>query len=70
MTLGRWRQQARLLQALRLLARGEPVTSIAQDVGYESPSAFIADLQARARDDTRELLQEGATAGGPAGRLA
>jgi AraC-like DNA-binding protein len=42
MSLGRWRQQARLLQAMRLLARGEPVTSTALEVGYESPSAFIA----------------------------
>ena len=41
-SLGRWRQQARLLEAMRLLAHGEPVTSIALEVGYESPSAFIA----------------------------
>ena len=41
-SLGRWRKQARLLQAMRLLARGEPVTTIALEVGYESPSAFIA----------------------------
>jgi AraC-like DNA-binding protein len=31
-----------LLQALRLLAAGRPVTSVALDVGYESASAFIA----------------------------
>lgn len=43
-SLGRWRQQARLLQAMRLLAHGEPVTSIALEVGYESPSAFIASF--------------------------
>lgn len=42
MSLGRWRQQARLLQAMRLLARGEPVTSTALEIGYESVSAFIA----------------------------
>jgi AraC-like DNA-binding protein/quercetin dioxygenase-like cupin family protein len=42
MSLGRWRQQARLLHAMRLLARGEAVTSTALEVGYESPSAFIA----------------------------
>jgi len=42
MSLGRWRLQARLLHAMRLLARGESVTSIALEVGYESPSAFIA----------------------------
>jgi AraC-like DNA-binding protein len=40
-TLGKWRQQLRLLCALRLLAAGRPVTQVALDVGYESPSAFI-----------------------------
>jgi AraC-like DNA-binding protein len=42
LTLGRWRQQLRLLEALRLLGAGHPVTSVALDLGYESPSAFIA----------------------------
>jgi AraC-like DNA-binding protein/mannose-6-phosphate isomerase-like protein (cupin superfamily) len=42
LTFGKWRQQLRLLQALRLLAAGRPVTEVALDVGYESPSAFIA----------------------------
>jgi AraC-like DNA-binding protein len=42
MTLGAWRQQLRLLQALPLLASGEPVTSVALSVGYDSTSAFIA----------------------------
>ena len=42
LTFGRWRQQLRLLQALRLLAAGRPVTAVALEVGYESTSAFIA----------------------------
>jgi AraC-like DNA-binding protein len=42
MTLGRWRQQLRLVEALRLLAVGAPVTSVALDVGYDSPSAFVS----------------------------
>ncbi len=42
LTFGKWRQQLRLLQALRLLAAGRPVTDVALRVGYESPSAFIA----------------------------
>lgn len=46
LSLGRWRQQARLLHAMRLLARGEPVTSTALEVGYDSPSAFIAAFSA------------------------
>ena len=42
LTFGAWRQQARLLKALEWLAEGRPVTAIALDLGYESPSAFIA----------------------------
>src|SRR5581483_11304512 len=41
-TIGKWRQQLRLLHALRLLAAGQAVTSIALAIGYDSPSAFIA----------------------------
>lgn len=40
--LGRWRQQARALAAVRLLEEGRSVTEVALDVGYESTSAFIA----------------------------
>jgi AraC-like DNA-binding protein/mannose-6-phosphate isomerase-like protein (cupin superfamily) len=42
MTFGKWRQQLRLLQAMQLLAAGRPVTAVALEVGYDSPSAFIA----------------------------
>jgi AraC-like DNA-binding protein len=42
LTFGKWRQQLRLLHALRLLAARRPVTAVALDVGYESVSAFIA----------------------------
>ena len=34
--------QLRLLHALKLLAARRPVTAIAIEVGYDSPSAFIA----------------------------
>jgi len=40
MTFGQWRQQARLLRALELLAIGEKVIDVALALGYESPSAF------------------------------
>jgi AraC-like DNA-binding protein len=40
MTFGQWRQQARLLRALELLATGERVIDVALSLGYESPSAF------------------------------
>lgn len=37
-----WRQQVRLMEALSQLAAGQPVTQIAFDVGYDSPSSFAA----------------------------
>ncbi|HPU50795.1 MAG TPA: helix-turn-helix transcriptional regulator [Burkholderiaceae bacterium] len=37
-----WRQQARLLAAMARLAAGQPITRIALDLGYDSPSAFTA----------------------------
>ncbi len=42
MTFRGWRQQLRLVRALEELAAGRSVTEVALDVGYESPSAFIA----------------------------
>ena len=41
-TFGAWRQQLRLHEALARLSLGEPVTTVAFEVGYDSPSAFIA----------------------------
>lgn len=41
-TFARWKQQATLLEALRRLSAGQPVTTVALDLGYESPSAFSA----------------------------
>jgi AraC-like DNA-binding protein len=40
LSFARWRQQARLLEALSRLAQGQSVTTIALDLGYDSPSAF------------------------------
>ena len=42
MTFGHWRQQVRLMEALRRLAEDQPVTTVALDLGYGSQSAFIA----------------------------
>jgi AraC-like DNA-binding protein len=42
MSFAAWRQQLRLVQALSRLAAGESVTLVAQDLGYDSPSAFAA----------------------------
>lgn len=40
--LATWRQQVRLMAAISRLVEGQPVTTVAFDVGYESPSAFSA----------------------------
>ncbi len=42
MTFTRWRQQARLLEAVQMLSANRPVTDIASSLGYDSTSAFSA----------------------------
>ena len=42
MTFGKWRQQLRLMHAMRLLAEGSKVTYAALEAGYSTPSAFIS----------------------------
>jgi AraC-like DNA-binding protein len=41
LSFAQWRQQSRLLKAVELLSLGEPVTTVALTVGYNSVSAFI-----------------------------
>ena len=42
MSYQQWQRQVRLLAGLIRLADGQPVTEVALEVGYDSPSAFIA----------------------------
>jgi AraC-like DNA-binding protein len=42
MTFGKWRQQLRLMQAMRFLAEGAKVTHAALESGYSTPSSFIS----------------------------
>jgi AraC-like DNA-binding protein len=42
LTLSAWRQRARLMRALEMLAAGAAVTTVALDLGYDNVSAFIA----------------------------
>jgi AraC-like DNA-binding protein len=42
MSLGEWRQRSRISRAIGLLAGGLAVKDVALEVGYESPSAFVA----------------------------
>lgn len=45
LTFGQWRQQARLLAALELIAQGETIVNVALAVGYRSPTAFATMFQ-------------------------
>lgn len=42
MTFGKWRQQLRLMQGIRLLAEGAKVTHAALESGYSTPSSFTS----------------------------
>lgn len=42
MGLATWRRQVRVMEAASRIAAGEAITTVAYDVGYESPSAFTA----------------------------
>ncbi|MFC6854065.1 AraC family transcriptional regulator [Marivibrio halodurans] len=42
MSFGQWRTRRRLIAAIERLADGVSVTTVAYDLGYESPSAFVA----------------------------
>ena len=42
MSVGRWRQLARLMHGLELLLAGVPVTDVAMSLGYDSTSSFVA----------------------------
>jgi AraC-like DNA-binding protein len=44
-TFPQWRAQLRLHHALKLLAADTPVTRVAADCGYRSPSAFIESFR-------------------------
>lgn len=41
-TFTAWRQRARLLRALELLAQGQAVTTVSLDLGYDNVGGFIA----------------------------
>jgi AraC-like DNA-binding protein/quercetin dioxygenase-like cupin family protein len=42
LSFGQWRQQIRILEALRRLGMKEPVTTVSIELGYDSTSAFIS----------------------------
>jgi AraC-like DNA-binding protein len=52
-----WRQQVRLAEAVSRLARREPVTRIAENLGYSSPSAFSAMFHRALGATPRQYLE-------------
>jgi AraC-like DNA-binding protein len=46
MSFGRWRVRQRMITALEQLAHGDSVSNVADAVGYETPSSFIAAFRA------------------------
>jgi AraC-like DNA-binding protein len=59
-----WRQRARLMRALELLAAGAPVTSIAIELGYSTATAFI-NLFRRTFGETPSIYRERLQLGSP-----
>ncbi|HEY6050647.1 MAG TPA: helix-turn-helix transcriptional regulator, partial [Thermoanaerobaculia bacterium] len=62
LTFEKWRQRARLSRAIELLSEGRKVSAAAADVGYESPSAFIAMFRRELGSTPRAYLAGSARA--------
>lgn len=69
MSFRTWRQQARLLAALGRLATGDPVTQVAVELGYASPSAFTSMFRKALGATPREYFTSAraARSSGPVG---
>ncbi|HYC47837.1 MAG TPA: helix-turn-helix transcriptional regulator [Burkholderiales bacterium] len=57
-SFARWKQQARLLEAIRKLADGVSVTTVAMDLGYDSASAFSTMFRRSLGVSPRVFLSE------------
>ncbi len=58
LTFDCWRQQMRTLLALPRLAAGDPVTQVALDLGYDTPSAFSAMFRRQMGQTPRRFLAD------------
>jgi AraC-like DNA-binding protein len=65
LSLGKWRQQLRLMRSLQLLAAGEKISHAALEAGYSTPSAFIAMFRRTLGTTPRRYFDE-ISAGRPA----
>lgn len=64
MTFGEWRARARMRAALVQLASGAPVNVVAGEVGYASPSAFIAAFRRQTGMSPRAYFPDRRSASG------
>jgi len=62
LSLGKWRQQLRLLRSLQLLAAGEKITTAALEAGYSTASAFIAMFRKALGTTPRQYFEKPAAA--------
>ena len=58
LTFEKWRQRARLIRSVELLSEGRKVTRVAMEVGYDSPSAFIAMFRRELGSTPRRYLRD------------
>lgn len=58
LTFRQWIQQVRLAEALGRLVRGDPVSQIAVELAYASPSAFGAMFRQIMGQSPTDYLQE------------
>ena len=65
MSFGAWRQQLRLVAALERLAAGDPVTSVALDLGYRTPSSFTTMFKKALGVPPSAYFGRGGEAAGP-----
>jgi AraC-like DNA-binding protein len=59
LTFGAWRQRLRLMKAIDWLSEGQAINRIAFELGYESPSAFIAMFRRQTGQSPRRFSKEG-----------
>ncbi|MFM0740964.1 helix-turn-helix transcriptional regulator [Paraburkholderia xenovorans] len=59
-SFSQWRQQAILARAIPLLSQGRPLSHVAQELGYQSQSAFSAMFRRAFGESPRAFIERGA----------
>jgi AraC-like DNA-binding protein len=58
-SFSQWRQQALLARAIPLLSQGRPLAHVAQELGYQSQSAFSAMFRRAFGKSPRAFIERG-----------